>query len=128
MTEEFSASNPIYLQLAERISKQIVRKELITGEKLPSVRDMALKSGVNPNTVQRTYGELERMGIVETRRGQGTFVTENKKTLDELRDKLKKEHIRVFIKDMQEMGFTSEEMFLGMKEQLEKVTKGDGNA
>ena len=76
MSEEFDPSKPIYLQLSERINNQIVRKELSAGEKLPSVREMAIRSGVNPNTVQRTYSELERMGIVETKRGQGTFVTE----------------------------------------------------
>ena len=54
----------------------IVSKELKAGEKLPSVRDMGIKYSVNPNTIQRTYSELEREGILETRRGQGTFVTE----------------------------------------------------
>lgn len=54
---------PIYLQLADRINRQIVSYELKTGEKLPSVREMAIKYSVNPNTIQRTYSELEREGI-----------------------------------------------------------------
>ena len=64
MAEEFQTSKPIYYQLAERINRQIVRNELKAGDKLPSVREMAIHSGVNPNTVQRTYRELEGMGIV----------------------------------------------------------------
>lgn len=119
MTEEFNTSSPIYLQLAEKISRKIVRKELSAGDKLPSVRELALQSGVNPNTVQRTYSELERMSIVETKRGQGTFITENESILTELREKLKKEYIANFIKDMKEMGFSSEEMMSGLKIHLD---------
>ena len=49
---------------------------------------MAVQSGVNPNTIQRTYAELERMAIVETKRGQGTFVVENEKVIQELKIQL----------------------------------------
>ena len=76
MAKEFEASKPIYFQIAEKIFQQIVRGEMMPGEKLPSVREMAIQSGVNPNTIQRTYTEMERMGVVETKRGQGTFVVE----------------------------------------------------
>jgi len=116
MGEEFNPSKPIYLQLAERINYQIVRKELSAGEKLPSVREMAIRSGVNPNTVQRTYSELERMGIVETKRGQGTFVTEIESVLTTLRETLKKDQITHFVSDMREMGFSDEEMIQGLEE------------
>lgn len=118
MGEEFNASKPIYFQLAERINRQILRKELQAGDKLPSVREMAIQSGVNPNTVQRTYSELERMGIVETKRGQGTFVTENESILVELRERLKEEQISSFVDDMKEMGFTVEEMMKGLEEHI----------
>jgi len=120
MGEEFNPSKPIYLQLIERISHQIVRKELSAGEKLPSVREMAIQSGVNPNTVQRTYSELERMGIVETRRGQGTFVTEDESILSSLRENLKEQQIIQFINDMREMGYTDQEMVRGLQEYLRK--------
>lgn len=127
MVEEFNASNPIYLQLADRIYRKIIRKELKAGEKLPSVRDMALNSGVNPNTVQRTYGELERMGIVETRRGQGTFVTENEDALVKLRENLKSEQILKFIQNMESMGYTSVEMISGLSEYLELKSEKEGD-
>lgn len=116
--DTFDTSTPIYMQLMERINHQIVRNELRAGDKLPSVREMAIQSGVNPNTIQRTYRELERMNIVETRRGQGTFVTENEEILLELRATLKNEYISTFVKDMQEMGFSHEEMLSGIRQYL----------
>ncbi|MFK3960437.1 GntR family transcriptional regulator [Guptibacillus hwajinpoensis] len=115
MGEEFNPSKPIYLQLVDRISWEIIKGERKIGEKLPSVRDMAIQSGVNPNTVSRTYNELERMEIVETKRGQGTFVTEQKERLTELREQLKINHIQNFIDEMKQMGFSSEDMIEGIR-------------
>jgi GntR family transcriptional regulator len=120
MPEEFDASKPIYMQLAERINKRIIRNELKSGEKLPSVREMAVQSGVNPNTVQRTYSELERMGIVETRRGQGTFVTENKEVIKRIRERLKEEMMSEFVRNMKELGFTLDEIIAFLKDRRQK--------
>ncbi len=110
MTDEYSASKPIYLQIADRIVRGIVRQELNPGDKLPSVREMAVQSGVNPNTIQRTYSELERMEIVETRRGQGTFVTEKEDIFNVLNEKIQREVIEQFIHNMKELGLTKEQM------------------
>jgi GntR family transcriptional regulator len=118
MTEEYTASKPIYLQIADRIIREIVRKELTLGDKLPSVREMAVQSGVNPNTIQRTYSELERMEIVETRRGQGTFVTEKEDVLSVLNEKVQQEVIESFIKNMKELGLTKEQMINGVERYL----------
>ncbi|KAA0563734.1 GntR family transcriptional regulator [Rossellomorea aquimaris] len=118
MTEEYTASKPIYLQIADRIIREIVRKELSPGDKLPSVREMAVQSGVNPNTIQRTYSELERMDIVETRRGQGTFVTEKEEVLSVLNEKVQEEVIELFIKNMRELGLTKEQMIKGVERYL----------
>ncbi|MBN8191080.1 GntR family transcriptional regulator [Bacillus sp. NTK074B] len=118
MTEEYTASKPIYIQIADRIIREIVRKELSPGDKLPSVREMAVQSGVNPNTVQRTYSELERMDIVETRRGQGTFVTEREEVLAVLNEKVQREVIESFIRNMKELGLTKEQMIQGVEKYL----------
>ncbi|WP_077614396.1 GntR family transcriptional regulator [Caenibacillus caldisaponilyticus] len=115
---DFDSATPIYLQLAERIQRQIVRGDLKPGEKLPSVRDMGVQSGVNPNTVQRTYRELEAMGIVETRRGQGTFVSENPEVLQTLRESLKRAEISRFVEGMKAMGFSDAEIIAGLKDHL----------
>lgn len=113
--DTFDSNTPIYIQIMERINRQIIRNELRAGDKLPSVREMAIQSSVNPNTIQRAYRELERMKIVETRRGQGTFITEDEETLFQLRATLKAEHISTFVKDMREMGFSNEEMLSGIE-------------
>lgn len=118
MADTFQSSQPIYSQLADRIKRQILRGELKPGEKLPSVREMAVQTNVNPNTVQRTYRELEGMNLVETRRGQGTFVTENAAILNELREQMKVQEISAFVKGMREMGYTNEEIKQGLEDFL----------
>lgn len=67
---------PLYLQIAREIKHSIAVGALRSGEQLPSVREVALQITVNPNTVAKAYRELETRGIVETRRGTGTFVAE----------------------------------------------------
>ncbi|OXB92647.1 GntR family transcriptional regulator [Parageobacillus galactosidasius] len=115
MVEEFDTTKPIYIQIMEKINKKIVRNEWKAGDKLPSVREMAVETGVNPNTIQRTYSELERMGIVETRRGQGTFVTENVEVIERLREQLKRDIVADFIRNMTELGFTLDDMITSLK-------------
>lgn len=106
------------MQIADRVYHQIVRGERNAGDKLPSVREMAIQSGVNPNTIQRTYGEMERMGIVETKRGQGTFITENQEILSNLKVSLQMEIIQLFVKSMKELGFSSNDIIAGLEEYL----------
>lgn len=116
MVEEFDTTKPIYIQIMEKINKKIIRNEWKAGEKLPSVREMAVETGVNPNTIQRTYSELERMGIVETRRGQGTFVTENAEVIERLRERLKRDIVADFIRNMTELGFTMNDIIASLKD------------
>ncbi|MUT66092.1 GntR family transcriptional regulator [Paenibacillus sp. NEAU-GSW1] len=123
--DEFNASKPIYLQLADRIHRQIISGELKAGEKLPSIRDMGMKYNINPNTIQRAYNELEREGVLETKRGQGTFVPERLDRLNQQRDKLKHEQIEQFVHVMREMGFSTAEILSGLTDYLNNVKKGD---
>lgn len=116
MQENFTSSTPIYLQLVQRLCKQIVRGELSSGEKLPSMREMAIQVGVNPNTVQRVYAELERITVAETRRGQGTFVTSDAERLRKLREELMVSCVTAFLSDMGEMGFGLEEILRSLHE------------
>ncbi|MGM0844129.1 MAG: GntR family transcriptional regulator [Bacillota bacterium] len=122
MTEEYKAAKPIYMQIADKIIVSIVRRELTPGEKLPSVREMAVKSGVNPNTIQRTYSELERMEVVETKRGQGTFVTEQEELFQELKSKVQREIMDSFIDSMRQLGISEEKIL----DDLSSYIKGEG--
>src|SRR5579884_1772187 len=69
-----SDPRPIYVQIVDEVRRAIVLGTVQHGDPLPSVRQLAIDLRVNPNTVQQAYSELERQGVVEMRRGQGTFV------------------------------------------------------
>ncbi|MFA1792150.1 MULTISPECIES: GntR family transcriptional regulator [Bacillus] len=121
MENEFQSSKPIYLQIADRVYYRLIRSELSPGNKLPSVREMAVQMKVNPNTIQRTYSEMERLGIVETRRGQGTFIAERSDLKAELKDRLTKDVFKRFIQEMAELGLSPEEMIDGIKQYAEEA-------
>lgn len=67
---------PVFLQLAEQIRAAIARGALRPGDALPSIRQMATEALINPNTVAKTYRDLERDGILRTHRGLGVFVAD----------------------------------------------------
>ncbi|WP_117169284.1 GntR family transcriptional regulator [Paraliobacillus sediminis] len=110
MSKEFQSSKPIYMQIVDQVVIDILQGKQKSPEKLPSVRDMAVKMGVNPNTIQRAYGELERMNVVETRRGQGTFVIENNALLEDIKLSLQEEIIEDFINKMNKIGVKQTEI------------------
>jgi len=120
MSDEFHASKPIYLQAVDRIYFSIVRGDIKHGEKLPSVRDMAVQMGVNPNTIQRTYAEMERDGMVETKRGQGTYVKNDPVVVVELRNRIKTGIVADFVESMSEIGLTKDEMLDGLEQFFSK--------
>jgi len=71
------AAGPIFGQIAANVRQQLARGDLSPGQKLTSARELAVELGVNPNTVAHAFAELERMGIIETKRGLGTFVRQD---------------------------------------------------
>lgn len=73
------SSTPIYQQLIQDIKVAVLKNILQPGDKLPSVRDLALQLTINPNTIQKAYQELERQRVIETLRGKGTFVSSHYK-------------------------------------------------
>jgi GntR family transcriptional regulator len=76
LTVDPASGLPIYLQILQQVKHRVATGALRTGEQLPSVRELAAHLRVNPNTVAKAYTELEREGVVETRRGSGTFVAD----------------------------------------------------
>jgi len=67
---------PIYRQIMDGVRYAVAGGSLAAGDRLPSVRELATTLGVNPTTIQKAYGELEHLAVIETRRGQGTFVAD----------------------------------------------------
>ena len=101
----FQADTPIYTQLVARLQEQIVSGAYPPGSKLPSVRDLAADAGVNPNTVQRAFAELERLGLIYTQRTSGKFVTEDAAAIDAARRALAEGQTRQYLAAMSALGF-----------------------
>ena len=78
MPWELNSTEPIYTQIINRLQMDIVSGNYQPGEKLPSVREIAAEASVNPNTMQKAFAELERIGLVYTQRTNGRFITEDK--------------------------------------------------
>lgn len=117
MTIEFDPSKPIYRQIADYYYQKISNGELRPGDKLPSVRETAQSLRVNPNTASRSYLEMDREGVTFTRRGQGTFVTEDEEVVRELRVQLAQSHIQELIDYLHKLGFSDNQI----KDQLHSL-------
>lgn len=89
---EFSQPKGIYLQIADRMRDRILQGEWAPGERIPSIRELAVSIGVNPNTVTKSYQSLTERNIIENRRGLGYFVTAEAR--DEILGELKEEFVR----------------------------------
>nr|WP_216667533.1 GntR family transcriptional regulator [Saccharibacillus deserti] len=96
---------PIYLQIMNYIKLQIVTGKLGPGEKIPSVRELASELKINPNTIQRTFQELEREGVAESRRGLGRFVTSEDEKIMTIKKEMAADLLERFIGGMRELGF-----------------------
>ena len=112
----FDNERPIYVQLVEKLRLEIVSGKLKIGERLPSVRELALTARVNPNTMQKALAELEAEGLVYTERTNGKFVTANKELIEKIKRKLAKEKVNNYIKDMKNIGITYEESIQYLQE------------
>ena len=106
----FNENLPIYIQIMNLIKRRIVKGEIRRGDKLPSVRDLSTELKVNPNTIQRSYHELERENLVFTQRGMGTYVTEDENIIKELKQSMASSLVNSFIQDMRSLGFDLEEI------------------
>ena len=106
MSWEFQDHLPIYAQLMDTLKRRIVTGRYLPGEKLPSVRELAAKAGINPNTVQRAFSELEREGLIYTQRATGKYVTENEADIKSAREDLARTQVADFLRAMQSLGFS----------------------
>lgn len=118
ITIEFDNNLPIYIQIMNYIKGEIVTGKLKPGDKILSVRELASELQINPNTVQRTFQELEREEIVETRRGMGRYVTSNENTILTIKKEMAKEVLDRFIRGMQDLGFEGEDILAAVAENI----------
>lgn len=115
---EFSNHIPIYLQIIDRLKKDLVLGIKKPGDKLESVREYALHLKVNPNTIQKAYQEMERMELVYSKRGIGRFIVEDKSLVETLMLEMSSEIVNDFISKMSALGYQNEEILKRLEEAL----------
>ena len=94
----------------------IARDDLKPGDKIMSVREVALMAQVTPNTVQKSYEQLEQQGVIYSRRGAGWFVSENQEIAQDVREQYIRSKTGDYIKDMQILGLSGDEIEKYVKE------------
>lgn len=110
MAIDFDSNLPIYIQVMDYIKKEIVSGRLKPGDRVDSVRDLALHFGVNPNTVQRSLSELEREGLLKSERTAGRFISENEELIGLIREQMATSCISCYVKEMENLGYEGEEI------------------
>lgn len=101
---EFKDNIPIYLQIEQYLYRKIALGELKAGEKIPSVRKLAVELTVNVNTVQRALQQMNDRGILYTKRGEGNFVTEDTKLINQTKQTLLDNELESFVQNMERLG------------------------
>jgi DNA-binding transcriptional regulator YhcF (GntR family) len=123
MEAEFDPNQPIYLQIMQRLCSQILRGDYAPGDKLPSLVDAGLQFNVNHNTIARVYMELARQRIVEAKRGEGTFVTEDRSVLEALHHSMRDSLMENIFTEMDRLGYSTEEMNASFREYIRRKSQ-----
>ncbi len=118
MTWNLDNNIPIYLQIMERIQRDIISGRYRPGDKLPSVRELAVEAAVNPNTMQKALSELERGGLVYSQRTSGRFITEDEELLKELKKERAGRYLAEFVENMYNLGLKDDEILTLLNEKL----------
>lgn len=110
MKNNFDPNLPIYLQVMDEIKKDIYNKKYLPGVKIPSVRELALQYGINPNTIQKSLMELEREGLLRSERAIGRFVTDDESVILKSQSEVCKTIVENFISEMKILGYSKEKI------------------
>ena len=110
MSWEFNSKSPIFKQIIETLTFKIIKGDYKSGDKLNSVRDLAVEAGVNPNTMQRALSEIENTGLIVTQRGDGRYITEDSQLIEQYRKKYIEDNAAAFLEKMKELNISSKEI------------------
>ncbi|MGD8699481.1 MAG: GntR family transcriptional regulator [Gemmatimonadales bacterium] len=111
---------PFYRQIIEQVKFAIARGDLESGDRLPTVRQLAVDLSINPNTVIRAYRELEIEGVLETQQGSGTFVGQREPQVDELeRQRMLDQILTELLARASGYGFSLDEVLEGLRHRKE---------
>lgn len=120
MAWKFNNNTSIYIQIMDEIKLRIAKGVLKPGDKVPPVRELAMKAGVNPNTMQKALSELEREGILYSERTAGRFVADSIAGENNMRQGMSSQYIEEYIKCMRGLGYSNEEMINKLEEYLKE--------
>jgi GntR family transcriptional regulator len=122
---DFRSGTPIYTQIVEQVSQQVVSGKLQPGDQLPTVRALALELRVNFNTVARAYRLLDEAGIISTQQGRGTYILEvpPPERTTKLRQQALEALTRDYLSEVFRLGCSQDEISKALKEQLEIENK-----
>jgi GntR family transcriptional regulator len=112
---------PFYRQIIQLIEHAILAKKLEPGDRLPTIRALAVELKINPNTIAKAYGELELRGIVTTQVGSGTYVSD--RPLDSSKAELTGrigEKLSRFVRDMEALGLDRSQMVALLRDYKEE--------
>ena len=121
--DQFQSTQPIYLQIMERIKKEIVSEKLLPQQQLPTVRDLALQYQVNPNTDQRALSELERLNLVKSDRTVGRFVSDDLELIQSLKKQMIMEKVETFVNEIEQLKVSQEESINYINQAFEERNK-----
>ena len=119
---DFNDREPIYRQIILQFSRAFVRGDIKPGDRIPSIREMSAILKVNTNTIQRAYQEMERDGLISSKRGTGYFFTEDGEMTNNTRRNLALDSLRRFVDEMRALGLADQEIL----DELASYMKGGG--
>ncbi len=123
MANEFSSNVPIYIQIINDIKLRIASGIWEAGQRLKSVRELAVEFSVNPNTMQRALAELEREGLLYTERTSGRYVSQDQSKISKARDELAEEYTESYYSSMRKLGYKDNEIICRISSES-KIEKG----
>ena len=126
MAISFDSNIPIYIQVMDYIKKEIVSGRLKPGDRVDSVRDLAMRFGVNPNTVQRSLAELEREGLLKSERTVGRFISENEELINLTREQMAFSCVSRYVREMRTLGFNGEQVLEQTRYYVKEKMNDDG--
>ena len=116
MDWELNKKRPLCPQICEQLCVMIAKGLFTSGERLMSVRDLAVDAGVTPNTVQKSFEQLEQKGVIYSIRGSGWYVSENTEVAREVLSELIRAKTASYLNDMRSLGMTKDEVLRQIEE------------
>ena len=116
MNFKFDNNIPIYIQLVEQLKIYIISGKILPGDRLPSVRDLALDTKVNQNTMQKALTELEEQKLIYTERTNGKYITEDKELIEKIRKEYADELTKKYLSNMESIGINKQQSIKYLKE------------